>query len=404
MGGSAVPSGGLPSAALVVQQQLDGSSSVCSGTVVATNVVLTAAHCTFVPDTLVPAPASSLAVVIGQEDVSTIVPANVYGVSRVFAHPAYSRTYGWYDAGLLVLSRTTSAPAMALAGSTDQALLAAGTPALIAGWGRTDGTAADISHQLLAATTVVQSDSVCAAAVQRLYGAYWNASAQICAIDPPAFETGTCSGDSGGPLAVRRPDATWVEIGITSRGPTDCATTAPDVYTQVSAISGWVDAVVRAVAPPAPVPSTPAPSAPAPAPAAAAPVPSPAAARPAPAAATPGLYRGTTVQREQIALRVASAAPRLVALTFAYRLRCANRAGPLYYSFAPLTSRSRPWPLTDSGGRAFSRSFSDSTGVRYQLLGSFSGRRVSGTLRAVWRTRRYGRCDTGVVRYTATRR
>ena len=62
----------------------------------------------------------------------------------------------------------------------------------------------------------------------------------ICA----GYETlskGACYGDSGGPLMVQQPDASWTQIGIVSWGPSGCLASGEyDVYTRVSRYSDWI--------------------------------------------------------------------------------------------------------------------------------------------------------------------
>jgi hypothetical protein len=260
------------------------------------------------------------------------------------------------------------------------------------------------------APTAVQSDTYCSNKFSADYGLPWDAAAEVCAINPPSYATGTCSGDSGGPLIARRADGTPIQIGVTDAGPADCATNEPDIFAQVSQVSGWINARIAAVAPPAPSPPPPAVPSPAP--------PSPPPAPPSPPATTPtvtpqrppqqvlaGAYKGITNQREPIRIRFVSASsPHITGVTFAYAVRCSRTRQTLYYSYTPVTSRTRPWLIADNHHRGFSDYFVDAEHTRYHLTGTFSGNRMNGTLHAVWRTPRYGRCDSGTIRYTATRR
>ncbi|GAC1639787.1 MAG: hypothetical protein NVS4B2_29260 [Chloroflexota bacterium] len=85
----------------------------------------------------------------------------------------------------------------------------------------------------------------------------------LCAVNDPTFDTGTCSGDSGGPLAADvngRP----VQIGITSGGPVGCGTRTTDYFTTVRLLAPWANAWTRAVAPSPPPPRPPQPALPLP--------------------------------------------------------------------------------------------------------------------------------------------
>ena len=204
---------------------------------------------------------------------------------------------------------------------------------------------------------------------------------QVCAIDPPYFGDGICSGDSGGPLLAQRADGTWVEIGVTSSAPSNCNTRQADFFTRADAISAWATSWVQASRPPQSQPA-PSPSLPPPA---------------VPTAPLAGIYRGHTSQRWPITLRVATSRRKVIGLRFSFRLYC-TRHRPLSFSIAPTIS----WQLTAAGGIRFGHSFSDRTGERYRISGAFSTTgAVAGTLTTSWQSRRYGICSSGLVHWRA---
>lgn len=243
---------------------------ICTGTVVAPNVVLTAGHCGVDETTGAPIDPSGYAVVTGSVDWTNQAARQVSGVSRVVVNPAYNSVTDGYDAALLVLSTPTSAPAIPLATTADSYLETGGTGAVIAGWGETYYGDPLIQDELQWADTVVQDGSICAQHIPD-----FDTSSQLCAINPPDFLTGTCNGDSGGPLAAFNPSGQLVEIGIIDRGPTDCDTVTPDEFANVIALSGWVSSWIQAVAPPPPPATEPPASTPTPAPSQATTVPPP---------------------------------------------------------------------------------------------------------------------------------
>ncbi len=109
-------------------------------------------------------------------------------------------------------------------------------------------------------------------------------------------------------------------------------------------------------------------------------------------------YRGSTSQRRTLVLRVAGT--RVVAAEFGWRARCAR--GSRTGSFR-LASGIRPRIATRAGRSAFAVSSRDGRGHRVKLAGTASDSGLRGTLRVSWRDHTAGRCDSGVVRWTARR-
>jgi secreted trypsin-like serine protease len=107
-----------------------------------------------------------------------------------------------------------------------------------------------LPNLLSAAQTVVQSTGYCAERVQA-DGGIFNPVTSLCAINSTGAGTGTCHGDSGGPLMSLRATGTIVEIGITRSGDAHCSTAYPDVFTRVDTVSAWADGLIAAVQPPA---------------------------------------------------------------------------------------------------------------------------------------------------------
>jgi secreted trypsin-like serine protease len=218
----------------------------CTGTVVAPRLVLTAAHCAARPSSRAPNSASGYEIVTGDVEAGSL-RRQVSRVARVLVHPGYSQATGsqfnLYDAALLVLSTPSSAHPTALAGPADAGRLTPGTQAQIAGWAKTVRQQLAPTHRVLA-PTIVQADRSCNAETQpeRFYP-----KAEICTADPPAYRTGVCSGDSGGPLiATDHSGHDPVEIGIASGSfEADlshlCLTRSPAIWIPTAAIWAWAE-------------------------------------------------------------------------------------------------------------------------------------------------------------------
>ena len=246
IGGTSASQGQFPYLAFIAYSYPDGSGFSCSGTVVSPTVVLTAGHCGVDETTGAPLGPSGFAVVTHSVDWTNSSQRQVSGVSRVVVNPSYNATTHDNDSTLLFLTTPTTAPAIALAGPSDVNLEQGGTGAVIAGWGITTASAQDIPSLLQWADTIVQRPVYCS------QFAPTSDSAQLCTVNYPSNNTGTCSGDSGGPLLAAHPGGGPIEIGITSYGPSDCDTVSADYFTRVEPLVSWIDSVAGITPPPPP--------------------------------------------------------------------------------------------------------------------------------------------------------
>ena len=229
---------GLPRASAVVNGEpvpegkrefmaaiLDDGSHFCGGSVIAPQVVMTAAHC--VPDEL----ADGLSVSVGSSDYTdgTEIP-----VTAVDVHPAYLAGDDSADVAVLHLASAAPVAPIALAGPGDDDLEAPGAPAIVAGWGSQTpfvGQVPALDTQLheVALEVVADDDPSCGTS---------SPDNQVCASD---FLEDSCQGDSGGPLFADTAGGE-VQIGVVSSG-FGCAVPGfAGFYTEVNgpAIAGFL--------------------------------------------------------------------------------------------------------------------------------------------------------------------
>lgn len=247
VGGTPAPISQFPFMARIVTHE-PGGEGICSGTVVSSNVVLTAAHCLYENGEFVP-----------PEDVEIVTGTNIAGgggvvsaAEELIIDPSYIESglfFSWHDAGLIVLAAPISATPVKIA----TAPWPAGTGAAVVGWGATDpsgeGPATPVMQQ---GRTVVQKATYC----QRAIGSAFHPAAEICSVDYPTYQSATCYGDSGGPmLAVQNGE--YVEIGITDWNTEGaCTTEAPRVDTRVDVEYRWIVREIESHAPRLPTLST----------------------------------------------------------------------------------------------------------------------------------------------------
>jgi secreted trypsin-like serine protease len=221
------------------------SVSVCTGTFVSAQVVLTAAHCLSREGTTAIGAPRQFGVVFGR----LAVPQGQHRarrVSRVAVFPGYRPRSDQGDAALLILSSPTSVFPIRLASAPVPAV---GQTFLMVGWNSGDLLADAVRHvaflrpEKITAQTVLQPPQYCQEEAPRFYPAD-----QLCAIDSPTERTAACAGDSGGPL-MTSDHANASEIGIVIKGFDRCSTHAPTVFTSVAAIHAWITATLSALAP-----------------------------------------------------------------------------------------------------------------------------------------------------------
>jgi trypsin len=292
---------------------------VCSGTVIAPNVVLTAGHCTVDEGTDVPLDPSGYVIVTNSVDWTNTSQRQLSAVSRVIVNPGYDPASDEDDAALLILSTPTTAPAIPLASSADESLYDGGTGAAIAGWGATYDGGPSVEY-LQWAPTVVQDSGYCAQ-----FDPYFDSSSELCAVNPPDFSTGTCNGDSGGPIAAYDASGQLVEVGVTDEGPVDCDTETADYFAATLPLSAWAESWIQAVAPP---PSSPPPSPPpASAPAPPTPSPSPSSTPPQQQPSAPTLPTlGLSTAKHYVKLTLAGGVGRVFKRGSQYTVRCSRES------------------------------------------------------------------------------
>lgn len=184
--GAACSNTNSPVVMLMIYDTGSTSASLCTGTVVAADVVITAGHC------LDSSNLGSVDIVTGA---GTIV-ATGFAVHQSYLDADGDVDDGANDVGVLQAGSNLGMPIADVLSTND---LTVGETVVIAGYGRDNN---DDTGNLRAGTTTISDFSA-----QSII-AYFGTS--------PA-EANTCNGDSGGPLFVRR-GSKWILGGTTSGG------------------------------------------------------------------------------------------------------------------------------------------------------------------------------------------
>lgn len=202
------------------------SGQFCGGVVVASRLVLTAAHC------VVTKGAGSIDVVVGADNLCGDRPIDGVRlrVSAIEIHPDYHVESARFDLAVLTLEADAPAESIRRVGSAP----ADGGPAIAVGWGR--GPVAGVPPCRLRSTdlTVLSQDECAGRAGSD--DREFDPRSMTCAVPARSPAEDTCGGDSGGPLILGDDANEGVVIGVVSWGH-GCGGEAPGAYARAESWS-----------------------------------------------------------------------------------------------------------------------------------------------------------------------
>jgi hypothetical protein len=194
-----------------------GGTSLCSGTLVTQQVVLTAAHCVYGKQ-------GPFQVSVGG---STLNDGRLIDIDATWYHPRYDAAFSQNDLALLHLK--TPAGVSRLGSLPKPNLKSVGKRFLIVGWGRDqNGNITGKLHRL--------SLNEQGSASRKFFRGSFNPKTMIGAGRYFADEVlygGGCTGDSGGPLYQGAIGGSRIVVGLTSFGARGCTVYQPTVFTRV---------------------------------------------------------------------------------------------------------------------------------------------------------------------------
>ncbi|KAL5019337.1 hypothetical protein ScPMuIL_005059 [Solemya velum] len=247
--GNEADQGEWPWQASIVKYQNGNWYYICGGSLLAKNKVVTAAHCVDSGgENICPnssnysffkhfRDASDYLVILGDHSRS-----RTEGTEQTINIKSIEWHSGWVSSSFLLFPNDIAVMTLEedaeLNEHVDTIALGSSSTStancFITGWGVTESGSS--SAVLMETSATVITPSAC----KMVWGSRIN-TGQICLLDS---ESGSCSGDSGGPLACKS-GSTWYLMGVTSWGHSSCSESSivkryPSVYTRISSYVDWV--------------------------------------------------------------------------------------------------------------------------------------------------------------------
>lgn len=230
--------------ALVLASETD-----CSGSILSSRWILTAAHCAEQHEDATP-------VLVTGADTSS---GAQYNIKRVVLHPDYepgsSTEFTTNDIALIELSEPIEEPFTTVAINTDldgpnsgEFVRASGYGYISQDWTGESGQARELRRVDIPVISTRDCLKALEAANVESLNEKFKGSLQLCAgFGPSECGGDTCTGDSGGPIVARgSSSAKFVQIGVTSAGIGCGKPGLPGIYTRVAPFVEWMESVVGA--------------------------------------------------------------------------------------------------------------------------------------------------------------
>jgi len=221
---------------------IQGEAS-CGASLIASQWVLTAAHCDTDEGSGAVLSASDFSVVVNDYDLANNRDGESRAVSEVYVAAGYDTFTLDNDIALLKLTSAVTTKPISLISSSNFNNLNENSTLTVMGWGNTSTNDNRYPNILREVDLNFANFEIC----QNRYSAIGQALTTNMFCAGGNGITDSCQGDSGGPI-VRNVDGVYVQVGIVSWGGTEAQSCAvkdyPGVFTNLSNYSAWIASVL----------------------------------------------------------------------------------------------------------------------------------------------------------------
>ncbi|XP_075168795.1 trypsin-like [Haematobia irritans] len=214
-----------------VSLQTNDGSHFCGGSIIAEDIILTAAHCMMVFERLkdYQIQAHEFKVRLGASKYN--MGGELVAVKSLKIHDNFDPNSKMNDVALVKLATPVRESKNVRYIPLVEKTPATGTTAVVTGWGTTCFITCDLSENLQEVEVDILDYKTCASSDYG-YGSDVKET-MVCAY---AVDQGTCQGDSGGPLVVDDK-----LVGVVSWGAGCAAPGYPGVYADIASVRGWIE-------------------------------------------------------------------------------------------------------------------------------------------------------------------